>query len=90
MAQTKTTTGRRMGSGALPKYLGIKIPAGGKAIIGNIIIRQRGTKFTAGTNTRRGNDDSIYAVKDGTVKVRTKQKIAYDGKKKEIKIVSVE
>jgi large subunit ribosomal protein L27 len=90
MAQTKTTGGRKMGQDRRPKYLGVKIPAGGKAIIGNIIVKQRGTKFTAGTNTRRGNDDCIYAVKDGTVKFRTKNKIAYDGKKKQIKIVTVE
>jgi large subunit ribosomal protein L27 len=78
-----------MGQDALPKYLGIKISAGGRAKPGNIIVRQRGTKFTAGVNVRKGSDDTLYAAKAGKVSITTKNKIGYDNRKKEIKIVSI-
>jgi large subunit ribosomal protein L27 len=88
MVQLKASGGKK-GRDRLPKYLGIKISDGEKAKAGNIIIKQRGTKFVAGENTRRGNDDTIYAVKDGKVSVITKKKIGFNNLKKEIKIVSV-
>lgn len=79
-----------MGRDALPKYLGVKISSGKSAKVGNIIVRQRGTKFVPGVNTRKGNDDTIYAAKDGKVSFVTKKKTGYNGQKKEIRIVSVE
>lgn len=90
MAQTKSAGAKRMGRDALPKYLGVKITAGKLAKIGNIIVRQRGSKFIAGKNVRKGNDDTLYAAKEGKVSFVTKSKIGYNGKKKEIRIVSVE
>ncbi len=89
MVQTKTGGRSRMGKDALPKYLGIKISAGQTAKPGNIIIRQRGTRFVAGTNVRKGSDDTLYAAKAGKVSLVTKNKIGYDNRKKEIKIVSI-
>lgn len=47
--------------------LGVKIFGGQKANAGAVIIRQRGTKFVPGKNVRRGNDDTLYAAKEGTV-----------------------
>jgi large subunit ribosomal protein L27 len=88
MAQLKASGGRK-GRDRLPKYLGIKISDGQNAKTGNIIIRQRGTKFIAGKNTKKGNDDTIYATKDGKVSVRTKKKIGFNNIKKEVKIVNV-
>jgi len=78
-----------MGQDALPKYLGIKISDGQAAKPGNIIVRQRGTKFTAGENVRKGSDDTLYAAKAGRVSFVAKNKIGYDNKKKEIKVVSI-
>ncbi len=52
------------------KRLGIKLYAGQQARAGNIIVRQRGTVFHAGDNTRVGRDHTIYAVSDGTVSFR--------------------
>jgi large subunit ribosomal protein L27 len=89
MAQTKTGGRSKMGKDARPKYLGVKISAGEVAKPGNIIVRQRGTKFVAGVNVRKGSDDTLYAVKAGKVSFITKKKIGYDNRKKEIKIVSV-
>jgi large subunit ribosomal protein L27 len=90
MAQTKSEGGKKKGRDALPKYLGVKISAGNKAKVGNIIVRQRGTKFVAGINVRKGNDDTLYAAKEGKVSFKAKNKIGYNSKRKEIRVVSVE
>ena len=50
------------------RRLGAKAADGEFITAGSIIYRQRGTKVFPGTNTRRGNDDSIYATVDGIVK----------------------
>ena len=89
MVQTKTGGNSRMGQDALPKYLGVKISDGQIAKPGNIIVRQRGTRFVAGVNVKKGSDDTLYAVKGGKVSFITKTKIGYDNRKKEIKIVSI-
>ena len=62
-----------------PQYLGIKLYAGEHAKVGNIIVRQRGTRFMAGKNTRVAKDHSIFAMKDGTVAYRLIRKTKYDG-----------
>ena len=50
------------------RRLGAKAADGEFITAGSIIYRQRGTKMFPGTNTRRGNDDSIYTTVDGIVK----------------------
>ena len=50
------------------RRLGAKAADGEFVTAGSIIYRQRGTKVFPGTNTRRGNDDSIYSTVDGIVK----------------------
>jgi len=50
------------------RRLGAKAADGEYVTAGSIIYRQRGTKIFPGTNTRRGNDDSIYATVSGIVK----------------------
>jgi large subunit ribosomal protein L27 len=62
-----------------PKYLGTKLYAGEKAVPGNIIVRQRGTRILAGKNTRVGKDHTIYAVKSGVVKFTTIRKTRFNG-----------
>lgn len=89
MSKTKAAGTSRLGRDSQPKYLGVKLYAGEKAKIGSIIIRQRGSKFTPGTNARKGKDDTIYAVKDGVVAFSTKQKKCFDGSVKTIKVVNV-
>ena len=61
------------------KRLGVKIFGGQPAINGNIIVRQRGTKFHPGEGVGLGKDFTIYAVRDGLVefrKTRTKTLIS--------------
>ena len=89
MSTTKSAGSTKLGRDSQPQYLGVKLYQGQKAQIGSIIIRQRGTKFIPGKNVRRGKDDTIYAVKTGTVKFRTTSKIGFNGKKKLFKTVDV-
>ncbi len=51
-----------------PKYLGIKRADGQKVLAGNILVRQRGSKFKPGNGVGIGKDDTLFALVDGTVK----------------------
>lgn len=62
-----------------PKYLGVKRGDGQQVKIGEIIVRQRGTKIEAGKNTRVGKDHTIFALKDGKVSFRNIRKTRFDG-----------
>jgi len=55
------------------KRLGVKLFGRQKAICGNIIIRQRGTKFHPGVGVKMGKDYTIYAIKDGIVEFERKK-----------------
>ena len=73
MAHTKaggTTKGNR---DSIAKRLGVKLYGGQKAINGNIIIRQKGSKFAAGKGTKMGKDFTIYALQEGIVNFITRQ-----------------
>ena len=63
-----------------PQYLGVKRYGGEQVLAGNIIVRQRGTKFHPGKNVKRANDDTLFALVDGHVtfewKSKGKQKIS--------------
>ncbi len=89
MAHTKAIGTTRNGRDSQPKYLGVKLDNGQNAIIGNIIIRQRGTKYVPGSGVRLGSDYTIYAVAVGKVKFTTKRKTGYNGDRRVVKVVSV-
>ena len=72
-----------------PKYLGVKLYAGEKAGAGSVIVRQRGTRYLAGKNTKLGKDHTIFAVKPGTVSFKSKRKTRFDGKVTSRKEVNV-
>ena len=57
-----------------PKYLGVKRADGQKVLAGNILVRQRGSKFKPGNNVGIGGDDTLFALKDGVVKFERKGK----------------
>lgn len=67
MAHKKGAGSTRNGRDSNPKRLGVKVYGGQFVIPGNILVRQRGTKIHPGFNVRRGNDDTLYAVIQGTV-----------------------
>ena len=90
MSTTKSAGTSRLGRDSQPKYLGVKLFAGQKTKVGSIIIRQRGSKFMAGKNVRMGSDNTLYAVKEGTVSFQTKRKKNFDGSQRLAKIVNVD
>ena len=60
--------------------LGVKLFGGQKAKSGNIIVKQRGTKFRAGTNVMTSKDDSLMAKASGIVSYRSRKIKKYDGR----------
>ncbi len=60
-----------------PQYLGVKKFGGEAVVAGNIIVRQRGTKFHPGQNVGMGKDHTLFALNDGSVKfgVRRDRKV---------------
>jgi large subunit ribosomal protein L27 len=74
MAHKKGVGSSRNGRDSKPKFLGVKRFGGQAVTSGNILVRQRGTKFHPGKNVRRGSDDTLFAVADGFVKFEHKNK----------------
>jgi large subunit ribosomal protein L27 len=74
MAHKKGVGSSRNGRDSNPQYLGIKRFGGEAVTAGSILVRQRGTKFHAGRNVKRANDDSLFATVDGVVKFEWKDK----------------
>lgn len=73
MAHKKGQGSSRNGRDSNPQYLGVKKFGGEKVIAGNILVRQRGTKFHPGLNVKKGGDDTLFAVTDGVVKFEVKR-----------------
>ncbi|GHD38507.1 50S ribosomal protein L27 [Parahalioglobus pacificus] len=72
MAHKKAGGSTRNGRDSESKRLGVKRFGGQDVKAGNIIVRQRGTKFHAGDNVRIGKDHTLFAVSDGKVEFVTK------------------
>ncbi|MBX4187304.1 MAG: 50S ribosomal protein L27 [Candidatus Doudnabacteria bacterium] len=79
MAHKKAGGSTALGRDSQSKRLGIKIFGGQAANVGNIIVRQRGTKWHPGRNVRQGSDDTIYAMIPGVVKFTSKKVRGFDG-----------
>ena len=89
MAKTKSAGSTRLGRDSRPKYLGVKLFEGESANAGQILVRQRGTKFLPGKNVGRGRDDTLYALKQGLVKFSTKKKRGFDNSQRVAKVVNI-
>jgi large subunit ribosomal protein L27 len=74
MAHKKGVGSSRNGRDSKPKFLGVKRFGGELVRAGNILVRQRGTKFHPGINVRRAKDDTLFTVVDGIVKFEHKDK----------------
>ena len=68
MAHKKGTGSSRNGRDSSPQYRGLKRFGGEFVTCGTIIVRQLGTKFHAGHNTKLAKDDSVFAIADGVVR----------------------
>ena len=89
MAHTKSAGSTKYGRDSQPKYLGVKKFDGEKVKVGDIIIRQRGSKFVAGTGVKKGGDDTLFALVIGKVKFGTRRKNNFDGSIKRVNVVNV-
>lgn len=80
MAHKKGTGSTRNGRDSNAQRLGVKRYGGQSVLAGNILVRQRGTKFHPGNNVGRGSDDTLYALIDGIVtferKGKTRKKVS--------------
>lgn len=72
MAHKKAGGSTRNGRDSNPKYLGVKRFGGQRVLAGNILVRQRGTRFHAGANVGIGKDHTLFALIDGVVLFKKK------------------
>ena len=70
MAHKKVQASVKGNRDSIAKRLGIKVYGGSKVIPGNIIVRQKGTKFFAGDGVSMGRDYTLFALREGTVSFR--------------------
>ncbi|OGG42516.1 50S ribosomal protein L27 [Candidatus Jorgensenbacteria bacterium RIFCSPLOWO2_01_FULL_45_25b] len=89
MAHTKAKGSTRLGRDSESKRLGIKRSSGEKVGIGEILIRQRGTRYYPGKHVKRGSDDTLYALKEGTVSFTNRKRTRFDGSKRTVKVIHV-
>ena len=73
MAHKKGASSSRNGRDSNPQYLGVKRYGGQVVKAGEILIRQRGTKFHPGVNVGRGGDDTLFALAAGSVQFGSKR-----------------
>ena len=72
MAHKKAGGSTRNGRDSNPKMLGVKRFGGERVVSGNIVVRQRGTRYHPGENVGIGRDHTLYALIDGKVKFTRK------------------
>jgi large subunit ribosomal protein L27 len=72
MAHKKAAGSTRNGRDSEAKRLGVKRFGGESVLAGNILVRQRGTKFHAGDNVGIGKDHTLFALSEGKVKFEVK------------------
>jgi large subunit ribosomal protein L27 len=72
MAHKKAVGSTNNGRDSESKRLGVKRYGGESVLAGNIIVRQRGTKFHAGNNMGIGKDHTLFALSDGKVQFEVK------------------
>jgi large subunit ribosomal protein L27 len=68
MATSKSGGSTSNGRESISKRLGVKLYHGQEILCGQIIVRQRGTKYHAGSNVGQGGDDTLFALATGTVR----------------------
>ena len=84
-AHKKGVGSSKNGRDSESKRLGLKKSDGQSVLAGNILVRQRGTKYHPGNNVGKGNDDTLFALVDGVVKFERKDK-----KRKQVSVYQIE
>ena len=90
MATTKAAGTAKNLNDSNPKYLGVKRADGTFVNVGEIIVRQRGTKIMAGRNIGVGKDHTLFSLISGIVKFGLKRKNDFDGRTTVRSIVEVQ
>lgn len=85
MAHKKGVGSSRNGRDSNAQRLGVKRFGGEQVVAGNILVRQRGTKFHPGRNVGIGKDDTLFALVDGKVQFET-----YDRGRQQVSIIPSE
>ena len=80
MAHKKAAGSTKNGRDSVSKRLGVKLFGGQDAKSGNILVRQKGTKFFAGENVGMGGDYTLFALKSGKVAFQEIRKKRFDGR----------
>jgi len=89
MAHKKAGGSTALGRDSWSQRLGVKISDGQRALPGQIIIRQRGTKYHPGKNVKMGRDNTLFATKAGVVKFTQKTLCKFNAKRVLSTIVDV-
>jgi len=89
MAHRKAAGSAKNLTDSNPQYLGLKKGQGQSVLAGNILVRQRGTKFLAGKNVGLGKDHTLFALKNGLVSFSNKRQIKFNNKQVSKKVVNV-
>lgn len=89
MAHKKAAGTTKNGRDSNPKYLGVKLSDGSVCMTGSIIVRQRGSNILPGNGVGMGKDYTLFALKEGKVKMTSKRKVHFDNTTIIKKVVSV-
>ena len=89
MAHRKAGGSTQLGRDSISKRLGIKVFGNQAVGKGQIIVRQRGTKYHSGKNVKRAGDDTLFAMQDGLVQFKSKKTRSFTGKLAKKTFVSV-
>ena len=84
-ASKKGVGSTKNGRDSNPKFLGVKKYDGEIVTVGQILVRQRGTKIHPGNNVGKGKDDTLFALADGVIKFGRK-----GADKKQVSILPIE
>lgn len=89
MAHKKAGGSTALGRDSVSKRLGVKIFGNQAVKTGEVIVRQKGSKYHAGKNVRMGGDSTLYAVATGLVKFQNKMVKKFHGSLRKTRIVNV-
>ena len=89
MAHKKAGGSAKNSADSNPQYLGVKLTDGQEVKVGQIILRQRGTKVMAGEGVGIARDHTLFGLVDGIVRFSSKRKINFDNTKTVRKIVNI-
>jgi large subunit ribosomal protein L27 len=89
MAHKKAGGSTSLGRDSVSKRLGVKVFGDQRIGKGEIIIRQKGSKFFAGSNVKMGGDSTLYSLVDGLVKFQDKMVRKFHGNLRTTRVVSV-